>query len=181
MCQVASIVPPILTCLIGKRLGDPSTGDHFKLRDLAASLVRKVCEKYGDSSHTLRPRLTRTCLKHFLDPSKPLGTHYGAIKGLAAIGGREAVRILIVPNLKLYENVLRPHLENEMEPEKKRDAEMVVGVVMEELAKLEGDVVGKGSVGEEERGKLKEKTGEMFAERVWVIGKEGVVRAILDA
>lgn len=44
--------------------------------------------------------MARTCLKHFLDPSKPLATTYGATVGLAAVGGAEVVRGVVVPNLK---------------------------------------------------------------------------------
>lgn len=179
LMQVASIVPPILTCLIGKRLGDPTTQAHFQLRDFAASLIKLVCKRFGDSSHTLRPRLTRTCLKHFMDPSKPLGTHYGALIGLAAIGGREAVRILVVPNIKLYEDVIRPALDDDSG--KKQEAEMVVNSIVKVLKLLEEDVVTTGTVGDGELEKLKAKIGDIVAERVWKEGREVLVRGILDA
>ena len=153
--KVSSIVPPILTCLVGKRLGDPSGPgcyEHYKLRDYAASLLKLVCRRFGSSSHTLLSRLTRACLKHFLDPTKPLGTHYGAIVGLAAVGGRESVRVLILPNLRLYEKVLRPEFEQEQDDagagtppggngnsSKKRDAQMVVEAIFNVLTLLEED------------------------------------------
>ncbi|KAH0552951.1 hypothetical protein GP486_006850 [Trichoglossum hirsutum] len=45
---VASVIPPILTCLIGRRLGDPSQPlAHYPLRDLAASLILILTEKFG--------------------------------------------------------------------------------------------------------------------------------------
>ena len=154
--KVSSIVPPILTCLVGKRLGDPSGPgcyEHYKLRDYAASLLKLVCRRFGSSSHTLLSRLTRACLKHFLDPTKPLGTHYGAIVGLAAVGGRESVRVLILPNLRLYEKVLRPEFEQQEQDDagagtppggngnnsKKRDAQMVVEAIFNVLTLLEED------------------------------------------
>ncbi|KAI9807184.1 MAG: hypothetical protein M1825_005902 [Sarcosagium campestre] len=115
--QIASLIPPILTCLIGRRLGDLTTTTtnstastqphaHYALRALAASLITTISQKYATTSQTLRPRLARTCLKHFLDPTKPLGVHYGAIAGLAAVSGPEGVRVLIIPNLKAYDAVL---------------------------------------------------------------------------
>ncbi|KAI5780793.1 hypothetical protein EDC01DRAFT_620445 [Geopyxis carbonaria] len=182
---VASIIPPILTCLIGKRLGDPSTTHHYALRDVAASLIGLVCKRFGDSSHTLRPRITRTCLKHFLDPSKPFGTHYGAIIGLATIGGRESVRVLILPNLKLYENVLKPELENDSP--KQRDAEMVIEAILGGLKRLEesdADLLVKhenSTMGEDMKTRLVEKLGDLLAERVWRLGRSSLTRAIVDA
>ena len=38
--------------------------------------------------HNLQPRVTRTLLHAFLDPKKALTQHYGAIRGLAALGSR---------------------------------------------------------------------------------------------
>lgn len=182
---MTSIIPPILTCLVGKRLGDPSTNHHFHLRNYAASLIKLVCKRFGESSHTLRPRLTRACLKHFLDPSKPLGTHYGAIVGLAAIGGRESVRVLILPNLKLYEKVYRPEIEDNTP--KKADAEMVVEAIFNVLELLEQDETGilvktEGvDINEETREALVKKVGDVVADRVWKSGKMGLVAAILEA
>ena len=105
---VASIVPPVLTCLVSPRLGSSSNRlEHYPLRSTAASLLGTIAKKYAKSSHTLKPRLARTCLKHFLDPIKPFAVHYGALLGLQAVGGPEAVRVLIVPNLKEYGKLLQ--------------------------------------------------------------------------
>ena len=106
--QAASIVPPVLTCLIGRRLGDQPAGSAapYQLREMAAALIGVICKKYSGVSPTLKPRLARTCLKHFLDPTKPMGVHFGAVLGLQAVGGTEAIRALILPNLKAYETVL---------------------------------------------------------------------------
>ena len=85
--QIASLVPPILTCLIGRQLGGTADlSEQFALRDLAAALLGLIATKYSHSSHTLKPRLARSCLKTLLDPSKPFGAHYGAIIGLHAVG-----------------------------------------------------------------------------------------------
>lgn len=173
---VSSLIPPILTCLIGKRLGDSSSTAHYALRDFSASLLKLVCKRFGDSSHTLKPRLTRTCLKHFLDPSKPAGTHYGSIIGLAAIGGRESVRVLILPNVALF-------VESVALERGAQEAEMCVGAVVGVLKMLEEDAVGgamQDGMGEELRGRLAERVGEVVAEEVWKLGREGLVRAILE-
>jgi len=178
---VAAIVPPILTCMVGKRLGDPTTSQHYALRDYAASLIKLLCCRFGESSHTLRPRLTRACLKHFLDPTKPLGTHYGAIVGLAAIGGRECVRRLVLPNIKLYEQVLKPELEEDSG--QRRDAGMVVEAIFNVLKLLdedETDIPNRMQDNEEVKAALVDKLGDVLAERIWKEGKSGMVQAILD-
>ncbi|KAA6413190.1 MAG: transcription initiation factor TFIID complex subunit [Lasallia pustulata] len=182
---IASIVPPILTCLIGRHLGPPSTPlAHYPLRALSASLLALICKKYAKTSHTLKPRLARTCLKHFLDPTKPFGTHYGAITGLQAIGGPEVVRALILPNLKDYEGVVREEVGGE--GPKRAEAEVVVGAVVLALESLEGDAARlsnghSGGAGEEMRARLVGKVGEVFASRVADLGRLGLVRAILEA
>ena len=198
----------MLTCLIGKRLGDPSANQqippaHFELRDLSASLISLLCRRFGDSTHTLKPRLTRTCLRAFLDPSKPFGTHYGAIKGLHAIGGRESVRVLIIPNLRLYETVLREALGAEDEL-KRVEAEMVLRAIVGVLKGLKEEqhlLTGVGTtsqgseldemeitngndgdtIGEVLRKRLSDKIGEVTAEEVFKLGKKDLVLAILDS
>lgn len=128
----------MLTCLIGRHLGSGiGSLDHFDLRDLAASLLRHLCDKYSKYSHNLKPRLARSCLKHFLDPKKPYGTHYGAILGLQAVGGAEVVRALILPNLREYDELVRDdYLQEEGSSVKKAEAEKVVAALMNVLGSL---------------------------------------------
>ena len=182
---VASIVPPILTCLVGRRLGDVQKPAHFDLRDLAASLIGRIATKYGKTSQTLKPRLARTCLKHFLDPHKPLGVHYGAIAGLVAVGGTEVVRVLIVPNLKAYESVIRDHL-TESSP-RWGEAEKVVRQLMKALETLEKEQTqfsmtnGNGAHGGERlQARINDKVGEVIGTRLVELGNMAVIHAILD-
>ncbi len=77
------LMPPILTCLVGKRLCSSVSDDHWALRDYAASLVALVCKRFGFAYSDLQPRITKTLVAAFLDPNKPLTTHYGAIEGLS--------------------------------------------------------------------------------------------------
>ena len=101
-------MPSVLTCLVGRQPGgNADLSEQFALRDLAASLLGMIADKYSHASHTLKPRLARSCLKDFLDPAKPFGTHYGAIIGLHAIGGPDVVRELILPNYNTYEKLLQ--------------------------------------------------------------------------
>jgi transcription initiation factor TFIID subunit 6 len=53
------------------------TADHWAVRDEAAALVGFICATFRDPYYNITPRVSRTLLKAFLDPSKPLTTHYG--------------------------------------------------------------------------------------------------------
>ncbi|KAK9454248.1 hypothetical protein V1511DRAFT_503193 [Dipodascopsis uninucleata] len=98
---IHSVMPPILTLLVGKRVGSTqaTNDEHYKVRDFAASLLMEVCTKYGDTYHTLKPRVTRTLLKAFMDSSKSAGTKYGALAGFKCMGV-EVIRVLVLANLK---------------------------------------------------------------------------------
>jgi transcription initiation factor TFIID subunit 6 len=178
------MVPPVLTCLIGRRLGpDNGTLDHFELRDLAASLLKHLCDRYQSSAHSLRPRLCRSCLKTFLEPKKPFGSHYGAVLGLRACGGPEIIRKLLVPALKSYEEVVKEGLEQD--GIEKAEAEKVVGAIMMCLNMLveHGGVLMNGhgeQVMENFKVQLIEKVGEVFGQRIVDTGKPALARAILD-
>ena len=104
-------MPSILTCLVAKRLGDPaksSAKESYALRDFSASLLSLVLQRFSTSYSTLKPRITRALLKAYLDNKKPFTTHYGAFTGLRVMG-REVVRTLVLPNLKIYADmVLQP-------------------------------------------------------------------------
>ncbi|KAL8687856.1 MAG: hypothetical protein Q9218_006089 [Villophora microphyllina] len=183
---IASIIPPVLTCLVGRRLGSsPDPLSHLPLRNVAAALLGSICKKYGRSSHTLKPRLARTCLKHFLDPTKPLGANYGGIIGLQAVGGTEVVRALILPNVKEYESLLREPWVDEGSP-KHAEAEAVLTALVGALQALEDDTLGltNGHANvsdEEERRRFEEKVGPLVAERVFQMNRPKLVRALLEA
>jgi hypothetical protein len=99
-------MPLILSCILAKKLGESNAEHHWKLRQFATLLIARICKAHGDAYPTLRPRVTKTLLRAFLDPRKPLVTHYGAIIGLASLG-REVIRVLLLPNLKQYGEMLR--------------------------------------------------------------------------
>ena len=183
--QIASLVPPILTCLIGRNLGTSSDPlASYPLRRTAASLLKLITKRYGKSSQMLKPRLARTCLKYFLDPTKPLGSQYGGIIGLQAVGGTEVVRGLVVPNLKEYETIIKDAHEG-IEEGKRKEAEMVFGVLMEALVSLEGESVGTlngftNGHAAESRIALEEKIGPLFAEKIVELGRPKIIKAIME-
>lgn len=183
--QIASLVPSILTCLIGRHLGtsaDPLA--HYRLRRLSASLISSIAKRYGKSSPMLKPRLARTCLKHFLDPSKPIGSSYGGIIGLQAIGGAEIVRALIVPNLKEYEVLVREAVDA-MDDNKRKEGEITIEAIMEALLSLESETVGAvngfaDGHATEMKHKLDEKIGSIFADRILETRKPRLFKAIME-
>ena len=181
--QVASIIPPILTCLVGRHLGNAQdVQESFSLRRLSASVLSSVTKKYSKSSHSLKPRLARTCLKDFLDINKTTGTHYGGIIGLRAIGGPELVRALIVPNLKEYDSVLNEALEDQP-----KGGEMLVEALLDALISLEADAIAAMTNGttnevssEETRRELSDKIGDLLASRIIDMGRPKLVKAIME-
>ena len=163
---VSALIPSILTCLIGRNLGPSITpastpSDHltsYPLRDLAASILKSIAKQYSASSRTLKPRLARTCLKHFLDPSKPLATNYGGIIGLQAIGNAaEITRSIIVPNLKTFGDLIlkdaftaagaaasagegdqQQQQQQQVKEGKKKEAEVIMRTLVQAIAEVDG-------------------------------------------
>lgn len=186
---VASLVPPVLTCMIGRTLGQSTSNtsplDHFNLRELAASLLKHLCQKYAKYSHNLKPRLARSCLKTFLDPRKPLGSHYGAILGFEAIGGGEIVRSLVVPNLKEYEEILQAALSGSEGDVKRAEGETVVNAIMRVLAHMmeedvpytNGQLQTDASVLTDQ---LVEKVGEVIGRRIVDSGNTALAKSLLE-
>ncbi|KAM7252303.1 hypothetical protein ACFE04_024186 [Oxalis oulophora] len=123
------LMPPIITCLVAKRLGSISD-NHWELRNFTANMVALVCKRFGNVYHNLQPRVTRTFLHAFLDPTKALPQHYGAIQALAALGP-SVVRLLILPNLEPYLKLLEPEMifEKQKNELKRHEAWRVYGAL----------------------------------------------------
>ncbi|ORX55696.1 DUF1546-domain-containing protein [Hesseltinella vesiculosa] len=110
------LIPSILTCLVAKSICEhPLEQDHWHVRDRAAKLIAHISSQYGKVYHTLQPRITKTLLRAFLDPAKPLTTQYGSIKGLNALGP-DVTRTLMVPNIKFYADNCLQHAVNSQHP-----------------------------------------------------------------
>lgn len=171
----------VITCLIGRRPATLNNDDIIKsyaLRDYSASLIGHIAEKYQKSSQQLKPRLARTFLKFFLDPKKPLDQHYGAVKGIVAIGGAEAVRMLIVPNLKAYNRVLAKGMA-----ESPQDAERMVAALVKAVQGIVGPVVGLGMSAVDDqklRERVEEFVGAIVAHQVERLGDGRVLKAIME-
>lgn len=125
------LMPSIITCVVAKRLGNRFSDNHWELRSFATKLVASICRRFGNVYHNLQPRVTRTLLHAFLDPTKALPQHYGAIQGLSALGP-SVVRLLILPNLEPYLQLLEPEmqLEKQQNEMKRYEAWRVYGALM---------------------------------------------------
>lgn len=98
------------------------------------------------------------------------------------------MRVLVVPNLKLYEKVIRPEIEENTH--RKQDAEMVVEAIFNALKLLEDDDIMSAAGVKRENGdsgedllkeQLARRIGEVMADRVWKSGNIGLARTILDS
>lgn len=181
---ISALVPPVLTCLIGRKLGPEGSDtlkDQYQLRELAASLIGQIAVRYAKSSLQLRPRLARTCLKHFLDPSRSLGEHYGAISGLSSIGGVEAVRSLILPNLKAFEYVI-VKAQNER-GEGDVEITMLIAAIMKAVTSIADDsmLLMNGTNSNNHAQMLEEFLGPVIGRRVAAITNHKLNKAILEA
>jgi transcription initiation factor TFIID subunit 6 len=184
---IGALVPTVLTCLVGKHLGSQSdpVPAVFALRDLAASLVIEVARKHSKQSTTLKPRLARTLLKAFLDPNRSLGAHYGAIMGLQGLVGSEGLRLLILPNLKEYDAVLREGLADEA---KRPETEMVALALLRAVDLCSRDIlppmvngeVTNGGIGADTRSLVIERVGEVIGNKIADSGSSLLVRTALE-
>ncbi|XP_062198680.1 transcription initiation factor TFIID subunit 6 isoform X2 [Phragmites australis] len=125
------LMPSMITCIVAKRLGHRLSDNHWELRDFSANLVASVCRRFGHVYHNLQNRLTKTLVHAFLDPAKSLTQHYGAVQGLSALGP-SAIRLLLLPNLVTYMQLLEPELQLEKQKNemKRKEAWRVYGALL---------------------------------------------------
>lgn len=180
---------PVLTCLLSRRLGSEdgaeATKEQYKLREFSASLVGELARRYSASNPLLRPKLTRTCLKHFLDQTKPPPVIYGAICGMAAAGGPEAVRLIALKTIRsVSDAVLSPLREK---PDAKLDFEMLTGAIVSAIAQISKDALPlanggetNGTVTEGERAELNDFLGDIIGSRVAGLGNPQLVKKVLE-
>lgn len=181
---VMNFVVSVLTCTTGKHLGSPNDPREarFGLRDLGASILIDIAKRFGKSTQSLKPRLLRTCLKEFLSPNKPFGTHYGALRVLLGLTGADGMRTLIIPNLKSYDAILAPGLADEA---KRGDAEMVLIRIFKGMEMVAQDAVNVRSTamqteGEGVKAELIERLGEVVGSKVFDTHRSDMITAALE-
>ena len=108
---IHTLMPPILTLLLAKSIGneDNTLEQTLGLRDFASELLNHVLRKFPKLDKTLKPRLTRTLLKSFLDTNRTMGTYYGCFRGVMVLGP-ETVRFFM-GNLHNWAELVIPPLQ----------------------------------------------------------------------
>ncbi|KYR01993.1 TATA-binding protein-associated-factor [Tieghemostelium lacteum] len=129
------MMPSILTCLVGRKLCNSPTENHWKLREYSAKLVALICRKFGDSYNSLQGRVTKTLVQTLHDTTKPLTTHYGAIVGLSSLG-RNVIQLLLIPYIPKYYQLLEPELTNPSNQQKAMEAHKVLNILVEAVGKF---------------------------------------------
>ena len=116
-----------------------------------------VVFRFGHVYHNLQNRLTKTLIHAFLDPAKSLTQHYGAVQGISALGPSAVdpirnsffvlvmhwlivfsayqIRLLLLPNLVTYMQLLEPELQLEKQKNemKRKEAWRVYGALLVSL------------------------------------------------
>lgn len=184
----SALSAPVLTCLLSRKLGGSDNGtdsvqDQYRLRELASGLLGTIAKKYGKTNALLRPKLTRTCLKHFLDPTRTPAVHFGAISGLSAAGGPEAVRMLALPNMKSFDAAVLQPLREKGEASN-LEFEALVGSIMKAIQTLVGGVAVSNGVNGASLAKgaeqINDYLGPIIGQRVAQLGNNTLNRAILE-
>lgn len=111
------LMPPILTCIVGKHLCHEPFEDHWQLRDYASDMLQTVCQKFGHVYPTLQPRVSKTLVMAWMDPTRSLNTHYGCVLALRKLGVL-VIKKLIVPYVQTYMGQLQPALNSTNEATK---------------------------------------------------------------
>ncbi|VEU21862.1 DEKNAAC102808 [Brettanomyces naardenensis] len=170
---IHALMPCVLTLLLAKKIGlsqgtPEELEQHFKVRELSASLLEKIISEYGSSYNTLKPRVTRTLMRAFLSSTtkNSVGTQVGAIKGMKSLGP-EVIRIILAGNLKNWSTLVLGHFDK-YDPNRK----LLLDKVLECLEVLadDGKLVVKdkqsSEITEEMKQKLTERVGETVAEAI---------------
>ncbi|KAF3919171.1 hypothetical protein ABW21_db0209732 [Orbilia brochopaga] len=184
---VVPLCPAIITCLIAKQLGPDANNQlsTYPLRDYAASIIGTICKRFGESSHDLKARLARSFLKNFIDNTKPYATHYGSILGLSNMGVIDAIRVLILPNVKVFEEFIRDEINGD--GPKKAEAQACLNALVGALKQLRNDEFellmdgGRRMDLDEEtlKKKLADKIGVLAANEIMKTGDEMLAKILI--
>ncbi|KAJ4423798.1 histone H4-like TAF Taf6, SAGA complex subunit [Gnomoniopsis sp. IMI 355080] len=178
---------PVLTCLMSKKLGSDEGTDavkeQYELRELSSNVLGKIAKNYSKSNTRLRPKLTRTCLKYFLDPSKPAAVLFGAVNGLSAAGGPMSVRVLLLPNLKAFDEMILSQLQEKVS---KMEFDMLLGAIVKAIQTVEKNEIDMmngvdNAVGENASAELENFLGPRIGRAVFSLQNGRLNRQVLDA
>ncbi|KAF3771078.1 DUF1546-domain-containing protein [Cryphonectria parasitica EP155] len=179
---------PVLTCLMSRKVGSEEGTDavkeQYELREFSAGVLGRIAKNYSKSNTRLRPKLTRTCLKYFLDPSKPCPVLFGAVCGLSAAGGPMSVRVLLMPNLKSFDTMILSSLRERGVPNTEYD--LLLGAIVkavQTIDKTEFDMMNgvSGGADGDVAAQLEDFLGPTIGRAVFSLQKDRLNRLVLDA
>ncbi|KAI0867294.1 hypothetical protein GGS24DRAFT_324884 [Hypoxylon argillaceum] len=114
----------------------------------------------------------------------PSQVWYGAILGILAAGGPEAIKVLVLSNLKSFDSTMLLPLREKGEASR-LDFEMVVGGILKAIQALsDEDMMMDGVNGEmndRQESQVKDFLGDIVGERVIRLSNHQVNQAVLDA
>ncbi|GBG33736.1 Transcription initiation factor TFIID subunit 6 [Hondaea fermentalgiana] len=122
------MMPPIMTCIVHRRLCTSPFQDHWSLRDAAATLIPIVYGQYGDTYQNIKPRVQNTLRDALMRKDRPLTTQYGAIVGIAAMGPLTVQAVLLPVMAKLLRRYSKAMLRSRSILER-REAQHCVGAL----------------------------------------------------
>lgn len=170
---IHALMPCILTLLLAKKIG-PIKGtpeelqQHFKVRQLSASLLEKVISEYASSYNTLKRRVTETLLRAFLSSTTKncVGTQFGAIRGTSSLGP-EVIRIVLVGNLRNWSIAVLDHFEPD-DPNRKLLLDKIIQClqVLAPDGKLALQGKSEKKLTDDQKGKLAGRVGATVAESI---------------
>lgn len=134
-------MPTTLTLVVGKRLSEQPTDDHWSLRDDAAAFAILICKKYGDSYSELQPRVLKTLLKAIVDPQKTLPCKYGGIVALSLLG-MDTVEAFLLPNVSIIQEYIRSSCEPAIDKEKTENSLLVAVGRLLKVKISEAEMIG---------------------------------------
>lgn len=94
------LLPPVLTCVVGRNLSEKARHNHWALRDFAAQLLKNICERFESTYSEVKQRITITFCEVFQRKAQAMTQYYGAVVGLAALGPL-IVEQMLIPQLGL--------------------------------------------------------------------------------
>lgn len=207
---IHSLMPSILTLLLAKKLGGTQTSDSIEaatdflektnaLRDFAASLLDYVLKKFPEVYKSLKPRVTRTLLKTFLDTNRVFGTYYGCLKGITVLES-ESIRFFFgnlhnwarlvfnEQNLTLEQCIESETIINNKTKFTDKELSFLVEVVINAICVLQDDLPeiydetsndnGIKEIDDETKQKLVSRTGVIIASQIL---KRDDARRLVDA
>lgn len=178
---------PVLTCMMGMKLGSDDGIDalkeQYELREYSTNVLGKLAKKFSKSNTQLRAKLTRTCLKCFLDPSKPAAVQFGAVGGLSAAGGPQAVRVVLLPTLKPFDELILSKLVDKVS---QMEFDMLVNAIVKATQTVEKNEIdmmnsADNTVGENAAAELTEFLGPTIGRAVFSLQNGMLNKQVLDA